>query len=282
MARQASRTGTAAAVTGSRPAAAKVRAAKAPAVKAPAVKATAIGAPAAKAPARRSAADDALETLADRAFERIESMLVKMEIRPGALMSEPELARRLGMSRTPVGEAMKRLARAGLVTILPRRGFIATELNVTSQLRLLELRREVTRLVTRAAALRADAAQRAQLAELARAFVAAAERGDEPEYMRIDQAFHALIARCADNDYAVQVLESLDSQARRFFFAHPLSSDDLRAMGRLHADIATAVVGGDAADAGAASDALADALDRFTRSTIDAVGRLDRPAPVAA
>ncbi|MFN9772751.1 MAG: GntR family transcriptional regulator [Burkholderiales bacterium] len=221
-------------------------------------------------------------TLADRAFERIEAMLVTMEIRPGALMSEPELARRLGMSRTPVGEAMKRLARTGLVTILPRRGIIATELSVTSQLRLLELRREVTRLVARAAALRADPSQREQLRGMSRAFVEAAARGDELAYMRVDQAFHSLIARCADNAYAAQVLESLDSQARRFFFAHPLSSEELSAMGRLHADIAAAVVSGDATTAGAASDALADRLDLFTRSTIDAVGRLERPVAVAA
>jgi len=203
-----------------------------------------------------------------------------MQIRPGALMSEPELARGLGMSRTPVGEAMKRLARAGLVTILPRRGFIATELSVTSQLRLLELRREVTRLVARAAAMRADAAQRDQLRAMSQAFVDAAARGDEARYMRVDQAFHALIARCADNDHAAQVLESLDSQARRFFFAHPLSSDELRTMGRLHADIAIAVVNGGVTAAGVAADALADRLDLFTRSTIDAVGRLDRPAAV--
>lgn len=237
--------------------------------------------PIAKARRRRAAApDDALATLADRAFERIESMLVTMAIRPGALMSEPELARRLGMSRTPVGQAMKRLARAGLVTILPRRGFIATELSVTSQLRLLELRREVTRLVARAAAQRAGPTQREQLGELSRRLVEAAAGGDEQEYMHVDQAFHSLIARCADNDYAVQVLESLDSQARRFFFAHPLSSDELRTMGQLHADIANAVQGGDVAEAGAASDALADRLDLFTRSTIDGIGRLN--APVAA
>jgi DNA-binding GntR family transcriptional regulator len=220
-------------------------------------------------------APDALESLADRAFQQIEAMLVTMQIAPGSLVSEPELARQLGMSRTPVSQALQRLARAGLVTILPRKGFIATDVDVVSQLRMLELRREVARLVTRAAALRALPAQRARLAEIARDFVEAVEQGDERRYMDVDQSFHTLLTQCADNEHAIGVLESLESQARRFFFAHPLSQDEMLVMARLHADIATAVQHGDVGEAAAASDALADRLYRLTRATIDSVDRLD-------
>ena len=120
---------------------------------------------------------------------------------------------------------------------LPRRGFIATEVSVTSQLRLLELRTEIARLVARLAALRSLPAQRAKLLELARQFMAAAKAGNELEYMKTDQAFHTLVAQCAHNELATQTLETLDSQARRFWFAHRHHAGaELPVIARLHAD----------------------------------------------
>lgn len=216
--------------------------------------------------------------MSDRAYRLIEEMLVTLKIPPGSLMSELELAKQLGISRTPVGEALSRLSRTGLVTVLPRRGFIATEISVTQQLRLLELRREVARLVARLAALRALPEQRAALHDVARQFAQAVKTGDEHTYMAADHTFHQLVAECAHNDFAVQTLETLDSQTRRFWFAHrEQAGAELQVVAPLHAQMAAAIEQGDADKAGAVSDALCECLERFTRATLDPFTQSARP-----
>ena len=97
-------------------------------------------------------------------------MIVRLELAPGSAVSEAMLSSRLGIGRTPIREALQRLARERLVRILPRRGVIVSEIDVKSQLRLLEVRREIERLMARAAARRASADERGQFATLARGF----------------------------------------------------------------------------------------------------------------
>src|SRR5262245_3708720 len=98
---------------------------------------------------RVSAAADA--SLTDRAYSRLEELIVTLQLAPGEVVSEAALADRLGIGRTPIREALHRLARERLVTILPRRGIIVSEINIGAQLRLLEVRREIERLVARSA-----------------------------------------------------------------------------------------------------------------------------------
>ena len=76
---------------------------------------------------------------------------MRLELTPGSAVSEAMLSARLGIGRTPIREALQRLARERLVRILPRRGVIVSEIDVKSQLRLLEVRREIERLMARAA-----------------------------------------------------------------------------------------------------------------------------------
>jgi DNA-binding GntR family transcriptional regulator len=78
-------------------------------------------------------------------------LIVRLELPPGSAVSEAMLSERLGIGRTPIREALQRLARERLVQILPRRGVIVSDINVKGQLRLIELRREVERLVVRSA-----------------------------------------------------------------------------------------------------------------------------------
>ncbi|MGH8742619.1 MAG: GntR family transcriptional regulator, partial [Burkholderiales bacterium] len=117
---------------------------------------------------RSSKNANSTETLTDRAYTGIEELIVTLQLAPGGAVSEQMLAERLGIGRTPIREALQRLARERLVVILPRRGVMVSAIDVKSQLRLLEVRREVERLVARGAARRASEAERARFAELAR------------------------------------------------------------------------------------------------------------------
>jgi DNA-binding GntR family transcriptional regulator len=95
---------------------------------------------------------------------------VTLRLRPGAAVSEAKLSQALGIGRTPIREALQRLARERLVTILPRRGIIVSEISVKAQLRLLEVRREVERLIVRSAERRASADERGRFAEIEKIF----------------------------------------------------------------------------------------------------------------
>ena len=106
-------------------------------------------------------------TLTDRAYRELEEMIVTLQLSPGTVLSEQALALRLRIGRTPIREALQRLARDGLVVIMPRRGIMVSEINLRLQLRLLEVRRELERLMASLAAERATPEERREFAELA-------------------------------------------------------------------------------------------------------------------
>jgi DNA-binding GntR family transcriptional regulator len=216
----------------------------------------------------RQAEMQAVRSLTDKAYELVEEMIVTLKLPPGSAISELVLSKRLGMSRTPVGEALQRLAREGLVMILPRRGIIVSDLNAKQQLHLLEMRREIDRFIARSAARRASEEERHQFQEIADTFEASAKTGDEKTFMRADKAFHSLFALASRNEFAMSALDLMDSLSRRFWYAHHKQAGDLQLSGKYHADIASAIALGDEAGAAAASDKLMDYLQDFTKATL--------------
>src|SRR3954465_8552135 len=123
-------------------------------------------------------------TLTDRAYRELEEMIVTLQLSPGTVLSEQALAVRLKIGRTPIREALQRLARDGLVVIMPRRGIMVFAINLRLQLRLLEGRRELERLKTLLAAERANPEERPQFAEVAAAMLAAASPADDLPFLR--------------------------------------------------------------------------------------------------
>src|SRR5260221_7819755 len=132
-------------------------------------------------------------TLTDKAYAQIEELIVTLQLPPGTVLSELVLADRLRIGRTPIREALQRLSRDGLVNILPRRGVLVSDIDLRSQLRLLEVRRELERLMARSAAERASDEERAQFAEIARGMNHASENEDDMSFMRLDQKFNTLV-----------------------------------------------------------------------------------------
>lgn len=191
-----------------------------------------------------------------------------MQLAPGSAVSEAELSQRLGIGRTPIREALQRLAREHMVTILPRRGIIVAEINIKSQLRLLEVRREVERLVARSAARRATAEERARFNEIAFAFEESARGKDEVTFIRIDREYNELSVAAAHNEFAAGAMGLMHSLSRRFWYLHYKQTADMPLTAKLHADIARAIAAGDVAGAAAASDALLDSIEAFTRATV--------------
>jgi len=218
---------------------------------------------------RRADAPEVVETLTDKAYTYLEEMIVTLKLPPGSAVSEAMLSRRLGIGRTPIREALQRLARERLVTILPRRGVIVSDINVKSQLRLLEVRREVERLVARSAARRATPAERARFAEIASQFEKSARQNDDTTFMRVDRTFNELCTAAARNEFAAGAMVLMQSLSRRFWYLHYKQAADLPETAKLHADIARAIAAADEAGAAAAADRLLDKIESFTRATVD-------------
>jgi DNA-binding GntR family transcriptional regulator len=208
------------------------------------------------------------KTLTSQAYEQIEELIVTLELPPGSALSEAELSARLGIGRTPVREALQRLAREHLVSILPQRGVLVSEIDIKRQLRLLETRREVERLVVRSAARRCSEAERARFAALAETFAASGQADDETRFMRADKEFNDLTLAASRNEFAAGAMGLMHGLSRRFWFLHYRQAADTPLMAQLHGDIARAIAQRDEAGAAKALDTLIDHNEAFTRATV--------------
>ena len=215
----------------------------------------------ARAAAASQVGEDASATLTDRAYTELEELIVTLQLPPGSAASEGMLSKRLRIGRTPIREALQRLARERLVVILPRRGIVVSEINLKSHLRLLETRREVERLVTRLAARRATEEERVRFRDLA-------EKTDETGFMRADRAFNELILVASKNEFAAGSMRLMQSLSRRFWFHHYKEAADMPETAKLHADQARAIAAADEAGAARATDRLIALNEAFARATV--------------
>jgi DNA-binding GntR family transcriptional regulator len=207
-------------------------------------------------------------SLADRAYRQLEEMIVTLQLEPGAVVTEGELGERLGIGRTPLREAIQRLAVQRLLTTLPRRGLVVSEINLTDHLGVLETRRVLDRLLASGAARRATPAERAHLKEYA-AWMSEAARADNlAEFMRLDQEFDQSLAAAAHNHAASNAIAPLHIHCRRFWYFYRHQGDLPRAAAH-HASLIEAVIEGNEERAAEASDVLIGYLEDFTRQALD-------------
>ena len=211
----------------------------------------------------------ATPSLTDRAYAEIEELIITLKLAPGSVVSESDLQTWLGIGRTPIREALHRLAREKLVRILPRRGIIVSAIDIAQQLLLLELRREVERLIARSAARRASADERALFVELADRFGQASKANDDVEFMRVDREFNVLCSRASRNDFAENAMGLIHSLSRRFWYAHHRVAGVMPLTATLHASVSRAIAAGDEDRAAKASDKLIDGIEKFTKGVVD-------------
>jgi DNA-binding GntR family transcriptional regulator len=212
---------------------------------------------------------EAPKSLTDRAYREIEERIVTLRLAPGEVLSEASLAQDLDIGRTPIREALQRLAREGLIVVLPRRGILVSEIDLRSQLELLIVRRELERLMARLTARRASGAEREAFLRLATDMETAADRDDDVGFMRLDRRLNLLIAKGCRNEYAMRAMGLMAGLSRRFWYRHYKEALDLPLCARLHAGLARAIGKGDAEAAAAASDRLMDYIETFTRATLE-------------
>jgi DNA-binding GntR family transcriptional regulator len=197
----------------------------------------------------------AVPSLSEIAYHRLEEAIVTLSLRPGAVLTEAQLIALVGVGRTPVREALIRLAQQGMVEILPRKGVVVAGIDAIDIMAALDAREVLERLIASDAAKRASPRERIAIVEKARAMRAAAEIGDANAYMRLDKELDVLVAEAARSPYATRAVEPLQALIRRAWY-HFERQDDLLPAAAHHAAFAQALATADPAAAMAASDAL--------------------------
>jgi DNA-binding GntR family transcriptional regulator len=185
--------------------------------------------------------------LAEYAYAAIRDDIIAGRVAPSGRLVQDELARRLGISRTPVREAMSRLEHEGLVRLIPGRGAIVQRVTPQDILGIYEVREELERLAVRLAARDGRAYDVAALRRL----VAEMERVDPTrvaDYYRLNRAFHLQMAAASANAALVGALESLWDQAINFHLFTMYSTEELRRLVTPHAVLADAAERGDPAE----------------------------------
>ena len=146
------------------------------------------------------------ELLADRAYIALRDRIVTLRIPPGAPIDEDLVGRELEMGRTPVREAIKRLALENLVTVFPRRGTFASEINITDLAHISDVRSQLEGHAAFRAAERITQAQRDELDELLAELDHRQGSDDVEALMALDARVHRFIYRSAGNPYLEETL----------------------------------------------------------------------------
>jgi len=207
------------------------------------------------------------EHLPERAYRALEEMIATLQLAPGTVVSEAELSKQLGIGRTPVREAMQRLARERLLQILPRRGCIVADSRPDEELNVIEARRPIEILVVRTAAIRANVEERRAFERIADAMTAALASGDFNGFTRLDADFNELCLTACRNPTAASMMQLITTLNRRFWFMHhgrTLPADGVER----HVEIARAIARGDADAAAAATGHLLDYIESWPRKAL--------------
>ncbi len=211
---------------------------------------------------------DQTATLSEKAYGILEEMIVSLKLEPGSIISEAQLSQTIQIGRTPLREALQRLAAEGLVASLPRRGLIVSEINITQHLALLETRRVLDRLVVSRAARRATQQQRDMLKACAAGMERAAAAKDLAAFMKLDHEFDEIVESASRNSFAARALAPLHVHCRRFWYMYH-HNGDLSHSAALHVQVMQAIAGAEEDVASASADRLIDYLEEFTHSVFD-------------
>lgn len=197
-------------------------------------------------------------SLADQAYLELRELIVTLELPPGALVKEPELVERLGIGRTPVREALRRLSQEKLIEVYPRRGMVVTTVDVRDLARLCEVRAVLEPEAARLAAERATQADLDTIAELLTE-LAARRRRDDRALIDLDRRIHASVYRASHNHFLEETLEQYYTHALRIWMLG-LERTGLRAAVHEHAELLGAILRG---NAGRAEELMRLHVERF-------------------
>ncbi|HXJ47917.1 MAG TPA: GntR family transcriptional regulator [Candidatus Acidoferrum sp.] len=187
---------------------------------------------------------DSARSQSEAAYLRIRERIVSLDMPPGSVVNESRLREELKIGRTPIREALQRLARENLVRSVPHRGTFVTDVNITDLARITEVRVVLEGHAARLAAERLSSVDRDSFTKLLELL----EEGpslDQRQLMRLDQQIHREIYRTARNPYLQSTLERYFNLSLRLWYLVLDRQAGLREAVKEHAELLRAILAGD-------------------------------------
>ncbi|MDO4745689.1 MAG: GntR family transcriptional regulator [Bacillota bacterium] len=198
--------------------------------------------------------------LREMVYEELKMQILTGAIVPGTRMMEVELAKEIGVSRTPIREAIRKLEKEGLVTIEPRRGAYASQISTEDMVEILEVRQNMEGLAAFFAASRMSEEKMVELKEVSKCYNEAVKAGNMEDMIKHDTKFHRIIVESCNNKVLVQMIEQLQELVLRFRYIYYDNFKRAENMPEEHAEILAAIENGDAEAARYAADVHIDRL----------------------
>ena len=179
--------------------------------------------------------------LRDVVFNTLRQAILKGELAPGERLMEIQLAERLGVSRTPIREAIRKLELEGLVLMIPRKGAEVAKISEKSLRDVLEVRRSLEELAIELACQRMTPEDIEELEKKQEEFQAAITNGKVMEIAETDEAYHDVIYKGTCNDRLVQMINNLREQMYRYRLEYIKDEDKRQVLLVEHENILRAV-----------------------------------------
>ena len=160
----------------------------------------------------------ATKLVAERAYLELRDRIVTLRLAPGTVLREDELMSEMAIGRTPLREAVKRLALENLVAVQPRRGTFVTEVEAADIVNIAEVRAELEGFAAEVAALRMDGAARSAAEALVVEIEEVTQPHDQEWLMRFDERIHRFTWEAAGNPYLVETLERYFTHSLRIWY----------------------------------------------------------------
>lgn len=164
--------------------------------------------------------DEEYLPLRDVVFKTLRKAILTGDLKPGERLMEIHLANKLGVSRTPIREAIRMLELEGLVTMIPRRGAEVAHITLKSLQDVLEVRRALEALAVELACDRITREQLLTLREACDHFAFVTKTGNATEIAKADVELHDIIVQASDNERLKQLVNNLSEQMYRYRFEY--------------------------------------------------------------
>ena len=200
--------------------------------------------------------------LRDVVFNTLRQAILRGELKPGERLMEIQLANKLGVSRTPIREAIRKLELEGLVLMIPRKGAEVAEITEKNMLDVLEVRRALEELAVKLACERITEEEIQELKDAADAFQKILSEKDITKIAEADEAFHDVIFKSTGNDRLIQLLNSLREQMYRYRLEYLKREEDHPQLLEEHQQIIDRITRKDQSEA-------AELIDRHIGNQVD-------------
>jgi DNA-binding GntR family transcriptional regulator len=160
----------------------------------------------------------ATKLVAERAYVDLRDRIVTLRLAPGTVLREDELMREMGIGRTPLREAVKRLALENLVAVQPRRGTFVTAVEASDIVNITEVRAELEGFAAELAAMRMNGEARAAAEALLEEIEEVTQPHEQEWLMRFDERIHHFVWEASGNPYLIETLERYFTHSLRIWY----------------------------------------------------------------